>query len=285
MKPVVIILPSLVLIALATLVSQAARLGDLTANDEVLTPDELTYPVFEIRVPEGYTEIQVRASTTNFTPGFLIKDGEEFVHNFVPTGEFVGARRVYRALDTEFEARYNEISGQWEIDYKGIVIADAALRPWEAAPENITSPEPGSFVLQKELFVYRFCTTGRPAESDPPTWGTGSGDPDAWVYIANQTALPGDETEFRRQKWDQESALSAQLQPGGSPGYVVMFQPSRDMLGANEWMSASNRDLVWIYQVETVAAPGKPQHPNGTDIWNIMQPVEWRAERVNIDHP
>ena len=56
--------------------------------------------VFEIVVPEGYVEVQVRASLTNFEPGFLLKDGTDYVLNYIPTGATVAGRKVYRALGT-----------------------------------------------------------------------------------------------------------------------------------------------------------------------------------------
>jgi hypothetical protein len=39
--------------------------------------------LFEIRVPDGFLEVQVRASLANFEPGFLLKDGANFVLNYV----------------------------------------------------------------------------------------------------------------------------------------------------------------------------------------------------------
>ena len=141
----------------------------------------------------------------------------------------------------------------------------------------MTGTPAGTFALKKEYFVYRFCTTGIPAD---PEWGMGSGDPDAWVFIANQSATPGDNTEFKRVKWDENSSLTSQLQPGGTPGYTVLFQPSRGNLGAIEWMQQNHDKLVWIYQVESPA--GKPKHPNGSDVWNALHPVEWRKNRITL---
>ncbi len=293
---------SLALITIISLVVKAERLGDLNRDSIVLTPgDDINvpsvttkngFPVFEIRVPEGYVEVQVRASLTNFEPGFLLKAGIAFHYNYIPTGEEVAGRKVYRALGTTREARWSVENNRWEIQYADTVILvsdNQALAPWDIPSGEITAvllpggdftaqpPPPGHFVFQKEYFVYRFCTTGVPAD---PEWGQGSGDPDAWVFIANQSATPGDNTEFKRVKWDQSSSLTSQLQAGGTPGYTILFQPGRGNLGAIEWMQQNHDKLVWVYQVESPA--GKPQHPNGSDVWNALHPEEWRKNRITL---
>jgi hypothetical protein len=287
------------------------RLGSLERDSEIYTADDhlITkdgFPVFEIRVPPGYLEIQVRASITNFEPGFLLKDentdlggGNNYVLNYIPTDEVIAGRKVYRALGTNYEARWSIENAQWEIDSNNYTLTSEndAIYPWEIPAMEINinlqvdpnqnenepsvggvPPEPGTVSFVKELFVYRFCTTGEPADAE---WGQGSGDPDAFVYIANQAAVPGDNTEFKRVKWNSSSALADQLQPGGTPGYTVLFQPSRDMLGTDEWMQQNAEKLIWIYQVEDVS--GKPKHPNGSDVWNVMYPSEWRKSRLLIE--
>ena len=301
MKPRTLIL-SLALITAIPFVVGEERLGDLNRDSIVLTPGgdinnpSVTtkdgFPVFEIVVPEGYVEVQVRASLTNFEPGFLLKAGTTFLYNYIPTGATVAGRKVYRALGTTREAKWSVASNRWEIQYSDAVLlvsSNPALAPWDIPSAEITTillpgadfttlpPPPGHFALHKEYFVYRFCTTGIPADAQ---WGKGSGDPDAWVFIANQSATPGDNTEFKRQKWDQNSSLTSQLQPGGTPGYTVLFQPSRGNLGAIEWMQQNHDKLVWIYQVESPA--GKPKHPNGSDVWNTMHPKEWRKNRITL---
>jgi hypothetical protein len=286
MKPRTIIL-SLALVATIPLVVRAERLGDLNRDSIVLTPaDDVNtpsvtvkdgYPVFEIRVPEGFVEVQVRASLTNFEPGFLLKDGTDYVLNYIPTGATVAGRKVYRALGTTHEAKWSVANNRWEFGYKSIVSTNTAINPWDIPGGTLAGTPAGTFSLKKEHFVYRFCTTGIPADAE---WGKGSGDPDAWVFIANQAATPGDNTEFKRVKWDENSSLTAQLQPGGTPGYVIMFQPSRGNLGAIEWMQQNHDKLVWTYQVESPA--GKPKHPNGSDVWNSMHPVEWRKNRITL---
>jgi hypothetical protein len=282
MKPRTIIL-TLALVAAVPLAESGERLGSLNRDAIVLTPESEIdapsvttrngHPIFEIIVPEGYVEVQVRASLTNFEPGFLLKKFDEFTHNYIPTGVVVNGRKQYRALGTEFIAEWD--GSKWSFGQDGLVSFDDFEEPWKCT--GFSSNTGIAYSLQKEYFVYRFCTTGIPADAE---WGKGSGDPDAWVFIANQSATPGDNTEFKRVKWDENSALAAQLQPGGTPGFTVLFQPSRGNLGAIEWMQQNHDNLVWIYQVESPA--GKPKHPNGSDVWNVMHPKEWRKNRITL---
>ena len=268
--------------------SDLNRLGILDRNSFLLTPQKPyvynAYPVFEITVPAGYTEIQVRASLTNFEPGFLFKKDGIYDYHFIPTGAILNGKKVYKAMGT-FDVPVNAswTGTAWNIG--PLTSTEDVEHPWQCT--TFTGGVEGStYALQIEYFVYRTCTTGIPAD---PEWGLGSGDPDPWVYIANQSATPGDNTEFKRQKWDPASSLTSQLQlpsvedpPPGvpTPGYKVIFQPSRGNLGAAEWMQANKDKLVWIYQVEDVA--GKPQHPNGSDVWNSMVPTEWRTARIEL---
>jgi hypothetical protein len=282
MKPRTIIL-SLALIAAIPFVVHGERLGDLNRDSIVLTPgDDINtpsvttkdgFPVFEIVVPDGWTEIQIRASTRNFEPGFLLKKNDDFTHNYIPTGAVVNGRKQYRALGTAFLAEWD--GSKWTFGQDGMISNDNVIDPWDCT--GFSSNTGMAYSVKKEFFVYRFCTTGAPADAE---WGQGSGDPDAWVFIANQSAVPGDNTEFKRVMWDENSSLTAQLQPGGSPGYTVLFQPSRDNLGAIEWMQQNQDKLVWIYQVESPA--GKPKHPNGSDVWNALHPKEWRKNRITL---
>ncbi len=275
------------LVGVISLVVEAARLGSLKSDDTVFTPAEDVvapsvttkdgYPVFEIRVPDGFVEVQVRASLTNFEPGFLLKDGADFVLNYIPTGAVIAGRKAYRAMGTTHEAKWNATTNRWEFGYHGIYSTDTATAPWDIPGVSLIGTPAGTFALKKEYFVYRFCTTGIPSDSE---WGKGSGDPDAWVFIANQAATPGDNTEFKRVKWDENSSLTSQLQTSGTPGYTVLFQPSRGNLGAIEWMQQNHDKLVWIYQVESPA--GKPKHPNGSDVWNSLYPHEWRKNRITL---
>ena len=278
------------LIAAISIIASATRLGTLTRDSEVYTStDDINaasvttangYPVFEIRVPDGFCEVQVRASLTNFEPGFLLKDGDNFVFNYIPTGEEVAARKVYKALGAAHEARWSVANSRWELGYKGLYSNDTATAPWDIPGASLVGDPAGTFAVQKEFFVYAFCSTGIPAN---PDWGKGAWDPAAWLYVANQSASPGDMTEFKRQAWVDTSSLTSQLQASGTPGYTVLFQPSRNNLGAIEWMQQNEDRLVWIYQVESPA--GKPKHPNGTDVWNSLYPHEWRKSRITLPTP
>jgi hypothetical protein len=381
------------------------RLGILDRNSFVLTPQKPYvyngYPVFEITVPSGYTEVQVRASLTNFEPGFLLKQDGTYTYHYIPTGVTVNGKKQYKAMgtfDTPIVAYWT--GSAWEFGERGLRSTDNVEFPWLCT--TFTGPPGETFSAQIEYFVYRTCTTGDAADAE---WGLGSGDPDPWVYIANQTAVPGDNKEFKRQKWNSATALTSQLQNpvtsirqidtataagtigtsgnitvtvtgalvtgsplvvsvaatatdtasvwagkvrvalatlhhanihdyivGGTdtsisltareaaandtslnialangtttgvtaaasstntalgnagaaatPGYKVIFQPSRGNLGAAEWMQQNKDKLVWIYQVENVA--GKPKHPNGSDVWNAMVPTEWRTNRIELFTP
>jgi len=125
--------------------------------------------------------------------------------------------------------------------------------------------------------VYRTCTTGSAAD---PTWGTGTSDADPWIFFNIQNPLDT-VGQYKRRKWDSASALTAQLQPGGTPGRTVLFQPSRGVPGASEWMQENHPSLVWAYALEGVA--GSDEHPDGQRIWNDMRPVEWRKARVELE--
>jgi len=278
---------TVVLAGVISLAVRAARLGSLKSDDTVFTPTSDVvapsvttkdgYPVFEIHVPDGTTEVQVRASLSNFEPGFLLKDGDQYVLNYIPTGEWSGPFRVYHALGTDYEARWNTSNSRWEFGYKDITSNYWADNPWDLPTNTLVGNPAGTYATKKEYFVYRFCTTGIPSD---PQWGIGSGDPDAWVYFANQGASPGDNTEFQRQRWNPAMSLTSQLQPGGTPGSTILFQPGRGNLGASEWMQQNQDKLVWVYQVESPG--GKPKHPNGSDVWSCMHPVEWRKNRITL---
>jgi len=239
------------------------------------------YPVFEIRVPAGYVEVQVRASLTNFEPGFLLKDGANFVLNYIPTGATVAGRKVFKAMGTGEVATWNVGTNRWTFGYKSIYSTSTSIAPWDIPGESLIGTPTGTFLLQKEYFVYRTCTTGSGQDSQ---WGQGSGDPDPWTFIANQSATPGSNTEYKRQKLIPNATMQSQLQAAGTPGYTIMFQPSRGNLGAIEWMSQKQDKLVWIYQVQD-GSGNKPRHPNGTDVWNTFYPQEWRKSRITLFVP
>ena len=268
------------MLALTGVVSgDTAKLGTLTRDSMVMV--EGTYPVFEIRVPTGYVEVQVRASLTNFEPGFLLKDGANFVLNYIPTGATVAGRKVYKALGTDYVATWNVGTNRWTFGYKSIYSTNTAIAPWDIPAISLIGTPTGTFLLQKEYFVYRTCTTGSGQDSQ---WGTGSGDPDPWVFITNQSATPGSNTEYKRTKLLTNATMQSQLQAAGTPGYTIMFQPSRGNLGAIEWMSQNQDKLVWIYQVQD-GSGNKPHHPNGTDVWNTFYPQEWRKSRITLFVP
>jgi hypothetical protein len=281
MKPRTIIL-SLALIAAIPLVVNGERLGDLNRDSIVLTPEDDVnvpsvtvkdgYPVFEIVVPDGWTEIQIRATTRNFEPGFLVQQNGSFVLNYVPTGNTINGRKQYQALGTDEVAQWD--GSKWTFGHDGLQSTSNVIDPWDCT--SFTSTSGSAYTLQKEYFVYRTCTTGAAAD---PTWGTGTSDADPWVFINKQSIASGEEPAAQA-KWNVATSLTSQLQPGGTPGRSVLFQPSRGVLGAAEWMQQNHPGLVWTYSFEGVAGPDR--HPDGQRKWNIMHPVEWRKARIQI---
>ena len=277
-----IVIPVITVLAVVSLAAVGERLGNLNSDAEVFTPaDDIEapsvtvkdgFPVFEIVVPDGWTEIQIRATTRNFEPGFLVQRNGSFVLNYVPTGATVNGRKQYQALGTNDVAQWN--GTQWIFGHDNLQSTDNQVEPWACVNFNSTSGN--AYALQKEYFVYRTCTTGAAAD---PTWGTGTSDPDPWLYFNIQSPAET-EGQYKRQQWDTASALTSQLQPGGTPGRSVLFQPSRAVLGASEWMQQNHASLVWTYSFEGVG--GNDQHQNGQRKWNDMRPVEWRKARVEL---
>lgn len=286
---------SLVAISLAlfSLIALGARLGNLNSNSEVYTPnDEINassvttkdgFPVFEIVVPDGWTEIQIRATTRNFEPGFLVQRNGGFVLNYVPTGATVNGRKQYQALGTDDIAQWT--GTKWTFGYDNLQSTDNQVDPWNGT--NFTSTSGNAYALQKEYYVYRTCTTGAAADN---TWGTGASDADPWLFFDIQDGTGGHASgdnvwldhpaNTKRLKWDSNAALTSQLMPAGSPGRSVLFQPSRGVLGAFEWMQQNHPSLIWTYSFENAA--GFDSHPDGQRKWNDMRPVEWRKARIQL---
>jgi len=280
-RPVVIF--ALAALALVVLVANAERLGSLTSDSEVFTPNSDIeapsisvkdgYPVFEIIVPDGWTEIQIRATTRNFEPGFLVERNGSFVLNYVPNGNQLGGYKEYQALGTDDIAKWD--GSKWTFGYDNLQSTDNQVAPWDCT--NFTSTSGSAYVLRKEYFVYRTCTTGAAADA---TWGTGTSDDDPWLYFNIQSPAES-EGQYKRQQWDIATALTSQLQPGGTPGRAVLFQPSRNVLGSAEWMQQNHPSLVWVYSFEGVG--GNDTHPDDQRKWNDMRPVEWRKARIQLE--
>ena len=295
MKKALLLWTAALALTVGLVTADTARLGTLASDSKVMV--EGLYPVFEIRVPDTYVEVQVRASLTNFEPGVLLNDTvggvTTSVYNYIPTGATVNGRKEYRALGTSFYARYqpsNAIYAGWHWEFIGypgaptLYSTSTATNPWDIAGNTFQNKQTNhTYALPKEFFVYWFCTTGEAGQ--PATWGKGTGDPDAWVYVTNQTVNAAEGLQYKRVKWDQGHSMASQLQAGGTPGYTILFQPSRGSLGAIEWMDQNNIKLVWIYQVETGSGV-KPKHPDGTtDVWNSLYPSEWRKARIELFTP
>jgi hypothetical protein len=279
--------------AMVSLLALGERLGNLTSNSEVYTPaDDIDvpsvttrdgYPVFEIVVPDGWTEIQIRATTRNFEPGFLVEQNGTFVLNYVPTGNTINGRKEYQALGTDDVAQWD--GSKWNFGHDNLQSTNNQTDPWDCT--SFTSTSGDAYALQKEYFVYRTCTTGAAAD---PTWGTGTSDDDPWLFFDIQNGAGGQPsgdtvwldhpTNTKRLKWNTATSLTSQLEAGGNPGRSVLFQPSRNVLGAIEWMQENHPSLIWTYSFENVA--GFDAHPDGQRIWNDMRPVEWRKARVEL---
>jgi hypothetical protein len=48
-------------------------------------------------------------------------------------------------------------------------------------------------------------------------------------------------------------------------------------------MRQANKYLQWVCQFETAA--GWELHPDGTQVWNAIRPLEWRGERLTLLQP
>ena len=146
----------LVALTLVILIADAERLGDLGSNSEVYTPnDEINvpsvttkdgFPVFEIVVPDGWTEIQIRATTRNFEPGFLVQQAGTFVLNYVPTGATVNGRKEYQALGTDDVAQWD--GTKWIFGHDNLQSTSNVLDPWDCV--SFTSTSGDAYALQRE---------------------------------------------------------------------------------------------------------------------------------------
>lgn len=267
-----------------------AKLGTLNRNSDVMT--EGLFPVFQIWVPEGVTEVQIRASVNNFQNSFtLTKTGAGAM---TQTYRCIGTRngRNYYQVDgapgTTNSCYWNGIA--WYFTINELAVASNVEFPWLCAfPPTYSAVE----LDTEDKFVYRWCSTGQGAD---PTWGTGVSDGDAKLYFANQKGTTGatSKSAQRLQYWlgntgehPLGTAMTAQLQPAGTPGRFVIFQPSRasHLLSgfSGDWMRQSNRYLQWVVQFETVG--GWEHHPDGSQLWSAIRPIEWRAARLELQEP
>lgn len=280
------ILYSAAAIAIVSIAVQAARLGSLTRDSDVTVPSDVAsavasalaeaehdlYPVFIIQVPSPYVEVQIRASCSNFYPGFLTYQDGHPVANW----QRMGTSLFFHALGTP-----------------------------DASPVPLFAVEPMGHaqgaVYRRNFFVYETCTTGKDANAQ---WGLGPSDPDPWVYFSTQSASyyvpkesdpdywmsPNFGTEFKRVKWDYDHSIANQLHVTTigithhiwSPGRTFLFQPSRSNMGASQWMQKNNDNLIWIYQLADPS--GVEKQPNGTPVWHSMHPVEWRKNRILLNN-
>ena len=119
---------------------------------------------------------------------------------------------------------------------------------------------------------YGWCSDG----TNGTTWAEDWSDHDAKMFFSSQS------NTMNLVEWDETKFLSAQLDPVGSPGMQVIFQPSlvtADEI-TNTWMTAGNTNLIWVYTLQT--AYGNIAHPDGAQMWSGIIPTEWRKERIML---
>lgn len=252
-----------------------------------------TYPVFQIWVPTGVTEVQVRASLNNYQSAFHFSIPSSFLLNL--NYRCIGSKnnRNYYVVDTDpTDYCYWDNTGWKFAKYPSITMTGDFIHPWNATPSFGTLTE---ITDDAYRFCYMWCTTG---------WNTSSGNENqdtsaALCYIANQygkytntiNGLWADKGTAGSQQADYMKSqllifgtdinhqMPSQLQPAGSPGHTILFQPSHaSNLFAGywgNWMVPSNDHLQWSCQY--CDANGVWQvHPDGTPLFNIIRPTEWR---------
>lgn len=268
-----------------------AKLGTLNRNSDVMV--EGLYPVFQIWVPEGVTEVQIRASVNNFQESFNLVEAGAATVRFRCIGTKNG-RNYYKVDDQDLYAQWT--GTQWRFDYTSVTSNNNVQFPWQCT--TFSNPDFSVVKLNNDdKFVYRWCSTGQGADG---TWDTGVQDGDAEMFFSNQKGSPEGSpatqySQYRLQRWLGDTveataagysgtALTAQMQATGTPGRFIIFQPSRDahlLSGVNgDWMRQSNKYLQWVVQYETVA--GWEVHPDGSAVWSAIRPVEWRGERLEL---
>jgi hypothetical protein len=285
------LIPILLLLPVLTVLGDSAKLGTLNRNSDVMV--EGLYPVFQIWVPEGVTEVQIRASTNNFQNRFLLTEVGGGSYTFRCTGTRNG-RNFYEVDEYDLQCYWD--GSAWQFGYTGLSSPDNVEFPWQCTTFNH-----GEWTVTElnddGKFVYRWCSTGQDAD---PTWGTGVVDEGAWLFFSNQRGAAPNPPEAtsksaqRLQRWFGNTgehavgtALTAQLLPAGTPGRFVIFQPSRTahlLTGPDgDWMRQSNKFLQWVVQFETAA--GWELHPDGSEVWSAIRPIEWRSERLELQRP
>ncbi len=283
--------PVLILLLFTAAVhADPAKLGTLNRDSDVMV--EGLFPVFEIDVPAGATEVQIRASVNNFQNAFTLSEDGALLFTFRCTGTFNG-RNFYEAEGFGDMPAYWDGSA-WQFTYLSLSSPSNVEFPWLCTTFSQPTGDGDDWELAEldddRKFVYRWCSTGQDADA---TWGTGVVDGAAELFFANQNGVQGatSASAQRLQRWlgntgehPLGTALTAQLQPAGTPGRTVIFQPSRsaNLLGGHwgDWMRQSNRHLQWVVQFETVA--GAELHPDGSEVWSPIRPVEWRGARLEL---
>jgi len=336
---------SLCLIVLILVSSgDSVKFSTLERNSDVMV--EGLYPVFWIPIPEGVTEIQIRASVTNFQPdefNFYETDNSSVLYRYIRDG-FENGKPRYLAHDPDSGEpvdlyctwQEDDTGGHWNFGYAGIKGRRYNL------PEEVDHPTACTFFYSgewvdwggdysgdydeftayssgdgqeysspqnfardfdpDEMFIYRWCSTG---QDEDLKWGTDIVDGDAKLFFSGQNGNDWTLKEwvgnsvFLLDEFDEfildedgnktpdpefPTSLTGQTQPAGTPGRFVMFQPSRSAHlfegGRGDWMRQGSKNLQWIVQFEN--AEGYEVHPDGSQVWSVMHPVEWRKERKTL---
>ena len=318
----------------------SVKFSTLQRNSDVMV--EGLYPVFWIPIPEGATEVQIRASITNFQPdtfNLYEPNNVDILYTYVRDG-FENGKPRYRAhspttgdpVDLYCTWQTDATGGHWGFGYAGIkgrrydlpaeVDHPSACTffytgewvdwgAWDYSGDNdeFTSyseygdgtqyAAPQHFARDydpDEMFIYRWCSTG---QDEDGKWGTEIVDGDAKLFFSGQ-----DGNDWRLKEWngnstliyredlgrigpdpDKPTSLTGQIQPGGTPGRFVMFQPRRSSHlfegGRGDWMRQGNKQLQWIVQFES--PEGWEEHPDGSQVWSVIHPIEWRKERKTLE--
>jgi hypothetical protein len=271
--------------------------------------------VFQIWVPYGATEIQIRASINNFQNGFRLDVDSGVsggsIYDFKCTGTKNG-RNYYEGVTEDFIVYWT--GSAWSFGYTSITSSDDVEFPWQCTTFSGDATVTVTELDDDSKFVYRWCSTG---EDEDALWGTLKVDGDAWLYFSNQKGGPDSETpqpytNMQLQKWNGNStdppsnttSLTSQLQlpnfdppptapfwnytpvPAllGTPGHFVIFQPSRSahlfQNGDGDWMNINNKYLRWVVQYES--AGDWELHPDLSQLWNVITPSEWKKERMEL---
>ena len=214
------LIPILLLLPVIAVLGDSAKLGTLNRDSDVMV--EGLFPVFVIPVPDGATEVQIRASVTNFEPeSFELKQYGTVLYTYKRIGFANGKPRyqVYSGgdpMDLFCEWQSDPLGGHWNFGYADLksrnlsqpsqVPGDATFfytgnyvdffAPGYSGSYDEYNQEWGYNVQSSnpdDMFVYRWCSTG---QDEDGKWGTEIVDGDARLFFSGQSGL-----DWRLQEW------------------------------------------------------------------------------------